>query len=201
MPRASRPPLSRSQDFYRAGWLHCSGLGFLQRQTVSSKRHPRNGRGLAKQCVRRDGRWRCVPCASLVGSLLDEGTVLLLVLTLDRPCRPRNPQWSLPRRRRSISRGLLGGRFGLWAAHLRNDEASRPCSIPPFLDSSNQAIRRVLPPAQCGSMGSLVGCVGFNLSAIVCSLTGLSPAPPIYAWLGTIISPNSTCATLQVRGF
>ena len=39
-------------------------------------------------------------------------------------------------------------------------------------DAGNQAIRRILPIAQCGQLGSLLGCVGFNLSAIICNLTG-----------------------------
>ena len=39
-------------------------------------------------------------------------------------------------------------------------------------DTGNQAIRRILPIAQCGQLGSLLGCVGFNLSAIICNLTG-----------------------------
>ena len=78
-------------------------------------------------------------------------------------------------------------------------------------DTGNQAIRRILPEAQCGSLGRVTGCTTANTSAlVVCNFTGerhgyallystvnrvtdflvllfrsaldLSPAPPLFVW-------------------
>ena len=79
----------------------------------------------------------------------------------------------------------VGGLGGLWIA-----------------DSGNHAIRRVLPYSQCYRMGVVQACGPWysnGVTWIVCTFTDMSPVPPVYAWLGTIISPNSTCITLVVR--
>ena len=89
-------------------------------------------------------------------------------------------------------------------AMLYTPNAAAPDGLGGFwiADTGNHALRRVMPFSQCYRLGVVQLCTPWfsgTTTWILCSIAGMSPAPPVYAWLGPIVSANTSCSTFQVR--